>query len=646
VTVVVQDAAGNGLGEHTVSLQPAKKGRMPRAPQEKWQNMFAALEERGARQRAQVGETAELNNLWPRAAEAYTAALQADAQCKEALAGLGFVALRNARFEEAKGYAERLEAAGGKAVAAYLLGAAELLAGRADEAVSALKKATRDAKVGPMARLLLAMAQARAGQVAQASKTAEQLPEPTASMPVALWVKAALAGDAWAEDPTSGWTVGDEAELLDLACERAVWAIRVGMPALGERVLENLQRQGARGRGQGTADINGNDRQFVNASGMNKEPLVWYLKGYLQHLQGKEAAAKESLGRASELARNNKLPSYPEWVAVLHWVLETNPADAKPQAYLAPLEYWLGRKDEAIQHWQDMVRADGDADSSMHYGLAMALWEARADRPSAAKTLAEALSANPKEERLYLVLDDVLVEAQDIETRGWWLEKARANCGQTDSIVERYCHWLINQQRWNEVADLLTSHKFGPSHGLYIRRRMWLLAHHQLALKCLRSEDYAKAYEYGVAGATPPSSLGEDDMTMPFASPVLLAAAQACERMGDARKAKDLCRQALKAAESGHMHPPYSEIHRARVLLKLGKKKAAEKLLKEVLNEVLPRLEDVRPDLNKGHFHYLYGLVLETQGQQEEAKQQFGEAERLKMQWANLVGYGVQWGFN
>ncbi len=428
-----------------------------------------------------------------------------------------------------------------------------------------------------------------------------------------------------------------------MGCERAIWAIRVGMPVLGERILDNLERQGREARDEGRGRQWTADNQ---TGGIGAQPLLWYLKAYLQHLQGNEDAARVSLQRAADLPRNNNRPTHPEWVRVLHWALQTNTEDLQPHAYLAPLEYWLTQTNQAVQHWETLLRHKVNGDSGVPYGLAMALWEDRSDRGSAAKILAEALAQNPDQERLYLVLDDVLVEDQDVEARATWQARARQKCGPTDFLMERQCHLLVNQQRWREVVELLSEHKFGPSHGLYIRRRMWLLAHHRLALQCLEGGDFAKAYEYGLAGARPPITLGEDDMTMPFASPVLLAAAEACEKMGRKAEAKQLLQQALSLAAAGHMHPPYTEIHRARVLLKLGKRAAAEKLLQEILAEVLPRLNDTRPGLSKAHFHFMYGLVLQTQGRHEQARHHFAQADQLGLQWANLVGYGVQWGFN
>lgn len=628
VTVEVTGPAGESVGAYAAPLKPQDKGRKPVVPPEKWEKMLTALEGKTARQRAEIGETTELYNLWSRATDAYQSALKADPGCKEALVGMAFVALRSAKFDEAADYAQRLLATRSrtyKATALYLLGTARFLAGQTQQAVEALRKVAGDDAVGPIAKMFLAMALARQGDMAEAMLTAEELAEPAASMPIAQWIRAALKGDAWAADPTSGWTIDDDAELLDLGCERAIWAIRIGMPALGAQVV---------------------DRMLARAHKLCDEPLVCYLKAYLEHLQNKEGAAKISLQQAAGLPRNSQLPSYPEWSDVLLWASRTNPSDLKARTYLAPLKYWLMQPDEAIQHWQDVLAGNGDADSTVHYGLAMALWEARSDKPSAAKILAEALNAHPNDQRLYLVLDDILVEAQDVETRGAWLDKARQNIGQTDPVVERYCHWLVNQQRWAEVVQMLSQHKFSAAHGFYIRRRMWLLSHHMLAKQCLQDENYAKAYEYGINGARPPNTLGEDDMTMPFASPVLLTAAEACERMGDTKQARQLCLEAIELAKRGHMHPPYTEIHRARILLKLGKKAAAQKLLQDVLFEILPRLEDTRSTLNKGHFHYLYALVLETQGKDAEAKSHFGQAEKRKMHWTNLVGFGVQWGFN
>ncbi len=628
VCVEVIDADGETAGKHSITIGEPSRPRKPRAPREKWENMFASLEGKGAAQRAGIGEAAELNNLWPRAAESYEAALQADPRCGEALLGLGFLSLRNADFERARQLSQTLmalDAARWRQAGAYLVGAAALLAGDGEQAVEMLTAARRHTKLGQMARLLLAAALARCGRKKEAVRTVRGLREPAASMPIAVWLKAALAGEPAAADPAGGWTIADDAELFDLASERAAWAMRLGMPEMGERIV---------------------DAMLERSEPLKREPLVWYLKAYLQHLQGEAEGAGRSLARAAELPLTATYPPAADWAGVLEWATASSPADIKPLAYLAPLEYWLGRHEQAIAHWRALVDRDGQADAGHHYGLAMALWEAGGDRPSAARILAAALKVQSLDERLYLALDDVLSEAQDVETRGYWLEQAREKIGRTDQVVDRTCHWLIGQQRWQEVIELIKGHRFGPSHGFYTRRRYWLLAHHQVALRCLQEGEYEQAYEYGVAGSRPPATLGEDDMAMQFASPVLLAAAQACERMGDRAQARDLLRQAVQIARAGHMHPPYTEIHRARVLMKLGKKQAAGKVLAEVLGEIEPRLEGNRPGMNVGHFHYLYALVLETQGQNEQAREHFERAAEMNMQWANLLGFGMQWGFN
>lgn len=628
VTVEVAGAAGTALGAYTLSLQAPSKTHKPTVGPEKWEGMFADLEGKSAKECARIGQIGELHNLWLRAAEGYESALKADPSCKEALTGQAFVALRHAKPAEAAQLAQRLLDTRSRkwaATGAYLLGAARLQEGRADEAVEILKKATKDDKVGPVAQLFLAMAMARLGRMAEAILAAESVPEPVASMPVAQWVRAAVKGDTWAADPASGWSIADAGELFDLGCERALWAIRIGMPSLGQQIVGNM---------------------LARAEDLRAEPLVWYLKAYLEHLQGKDEVASASLQKAAGLLRSSRWPGQPEWRDVLGWTLAASPSDVRPHAYLAPLEYWLAQPEKAVEHWRNLIGANGDKDAAGHYSLAMALWEMGGGQQPAAEILMEALEAHPDYERLYLVLDDLLVEAQQTEARGQWLDKARQNIGQTDALVERYCHWLVNQQRWGEVVETLRQHKFGPAHGLYLRRRMWLLSHHMLARQRLEQGDHSKAYEYGVAGARPPISMGEDDMTMPFASPVLLVAAEAAEKMGDRKKARELCMEAVELAKRGNMHPPYTEIHRARALLKLGKKAAAQKILAEVQTNVQRWLDDARPGLNKGHFHYLYGLLLETQGKQEEAEKHFREAETLKMHWANLVGHGVQWGFN
>ncbi len=110
VVVEVVDAEGRGVASYTMSLKPAGKSRMPRPDREKWENMFAPLEDKDAATRSRIGETAELNTLWPRAAEAYESALQADADCAEALLGAGMVCLRNAKFVRAAEHGRRLMA--------------------------------------------------------------------------------------------------------------------------------------------------------------------------------------------------------------------------------------------------------------------------------------------------------------------------------------------------------------------------------------------------------------------------------------------------------------------------------------------------------------------------------------------------------
>jgi len=628
LTVQVRDADGELLGEHTVPLGPQRRPARPKATVEKAALMFESLSHLDAEGRARIGQISELQNFWPRAREAYRSALQADPACSEALCGMAGLALRDGNFAEAARYARRLiEAASGTRQLAgwYFLGVAELHRGRDRKALEALQAAQKHPKWGQMARLFAVMAEARLGRHQEALRRLARLREPVASMPLARWLRAALAGYPDAADPAGGWNVPADAELIDLALERSIWALRIGNPALAEQILQNLLQR------------IGKDCE---------EPLVWYLLGYLHHQQGRSSAAKDSLRRAGRLNLNHILPRQPEWTDVLHWALATNKTDRKPHAYLGPMEYWLSLHDEAIEHWRKLARADSDIDAGVTYTLAMAAWETRNDTSGAVRLLSAALRKNPKEARLYFILDDVLKESRKNALRGRWLRRAMQTVGPKDDIVERYCHWLINTRRFGEAIETLRGHKFAPAHGWWLRRRLWLLAHQLWAEEELRRGNLQRAYELGIEGANPPMSLGEDDMAMPIAAPALIVAAEAAERMGQKARSLELCREALERARRGHVFPPYCEVFRARALIRLKRKRAAERILRETSTEVLPRLADRRPWVDKAHFHYIYGLLLQAKGETKEARKHLAKARRLGVSWAELVGFGMKWGFN
>jgi len=628
LTVRILDREGNALAEHTVSLRRTRLGRKPKVEHEKVTMMFASLDDLDAKGRARIGRIAELQSFWPRAKEAYSAALRADPACSEALCGMANLAMRDADWSTAIRYARKLIEHGSPAwqqTGAYLAGLGELNRGRPTKALETLKTAHKHRTLGAMARLLSAVALARLGRSAEALATLQSVPEPTRRLPIVRWLAAALRNDPAAADFTDGWTVPDKTQMTDLALERALWALRIDRPDLAETILNRLQA----------------------AVGDCAEPLVWYLLAYAQDRQGRKHDAASNLKKAASTGvANGLMPADPLWADVLHWAASANGKDPKPHLYLGPMEYWLGKQSEAIEHWRRAVRNNGTGDSATLYSLAMAYWEAREEPSRAMRTLTDAIKRHPTEVRLYHVLDDLLNETRNETARGRWLRIAMQRAGKSDILVERYAHWLINNRRFEQAIEALRNHKFKPAHGWWIRRRLWLLANHLLAEEKLRAGKLAEAYELGIAGANPPTNLAEDDMAMPFAAPALVNAAEALERMGKPAEARKLYEEAIERCKRGHLHPPYSEVYRAVALIRLGKKRQAQPLLDVATKDVKPRLSDRRPWVDRGHFHYIYALILQAQDQHAEARKHFAIAKRLGVRWANLVGFGITWGFN
>ena len=79
---------------------------------------------------------------------------------------------------------------------------------------------------------------------------------------------------------------------------------------------------------------------------------------------------------------------------------------------------------------------------------------------------------------------------------------------------------------------------------------------------------------------------------------------------------------------------------------RVGRKQAAENVLRRIAEQIGPRLSDRSGIVDKAYCHYIYGLVLQGQGNEAQARKHLASANRLGVRWANLAAFAMEWGFN
>ena len=355
---------------------------------------------------AQAGWQDYLFARFPEAASQFTKALELDARCANARAGLAYVKRDSDPAAAAAEARKALAADPDNGLARIAVAGAEYRLGNESTAIddawaAALDPATAVAgralaaklllrrgdwggvgraisEVGPWQadpvcrnRLALALFEngepRKATELARVNLAVEPLDPFAQSI---LW----LAGSEVPSQKLADLVSGKPAAALDLAIDYA----ELGQERIALRVLDT----------------------FCPDRGPVADPLVLYWRAYLAERIEPSASGKQNirtlLQRAQTLPTTGVFPDRHETVPVLRRALELNPDDGSATLYLGHLLFALGRHTEGRDLWAKAAQL-GAAPAVAWRALGMAALNLDGDAESAAKLLARGHDADPSD---------------------------------------------------------------------------------------------------------------------------------------------------------------------------------------------------------------------------------------------------------
>ncbi len=248
-------------------------------------------------------------------------------------------------------------------------------------------------------------------------------------------------------------------------------------------------------------------------------PMVAYLAGWIEGVLGRKEAARGWLAQAGQAAADYCFPSRLEEIIALQFALKTNAEDCKACYYLGNFLYARQRYDEAVQMWQRALPGMQDFDV-IYRNLGLAAWQRRADIPTATEMLEKALQINPRNQDLYILLDE-LYKAQEMpEKRASLLGAIEALPELREDVRKRRIMMLVDLGRYNDALAIMQTEKFVPLemdqsfHDLYVRALMQRAAD---ALQAGKVDDAIRDYQEALKypenlGVGAPTTLSQADI--------------------------------------------------------------------------------------------------------------------------------------
>jgi tetratricopeptide (TPR) repeat protein len=284
-------------------------------------------------------------------------------------------------------------------------------------------------------------------------------------------------------------------------------------------------------------------------------PMLDYLAGYLLLKLGQSDKALARYHLAAAAGPDFVFPSRIEEALALQDVIRQAPEDYKARYYLGNFYYAHERYPEAITLWEDAL-AYMDSYDVLYRNLGLAYWQRQGDHARAIATFEKSLACNPKNQDIYLHLDELYKLTGMTDQRRELLARIRAIKDLREDVRKRSITMMVELGRFDEALSCLLSEEYVPLemdqsfHETYVNA---LLQRAEVSLAAGRIEqailDYQKALVF-------PKNLGVGRPTTSAQAEVYYRLGCACERAGRFQGAID----AWKAAAGEH-HPYGSKLY-------------------------------------------------------------------------------------
>jgi tetratricopeptide (TPR) repeat protein len=444
----------------------------------------------------------------PQALEAYRRALSIDGNHAPANLRLGLMMLRAADFDSARRHLEEA-ARGGALEAEYYLGvlcrylgdartaaghfsvlspdnslwsAAQrglagiaLLEGRWQDAAALLRSGGAGESQTSQSSLLRAIALRRAGETAAAS---EALQTVLLADPLSL----PALREASLLDPAAG---NPRRELLErLLTDDRQYSLDLACFYLDHGLYQDALAL------------------LTEVAGDWSHPMCAYLAAFVASAVGDPDLSRRWREAANQADPDLVFPSRLWEIVALLYHLQLPSPHARANYYLGNFYFAHHRYDDAARLWEEARDQLGDSDVLLR-NLGLHAWNVKHDPALAIGLVQQALQLNPRNQDLYLILDNIYREQDLGAERRELLAAMRRLDPPREDVRKRMLSMMVDLEMHEEVLRILTTEEFGPLemdqsfHQVYVRA-LSLRAEAHLKAERLEqaAQDYRQALDY------------------------------------------------------------------------------------------------------------------------------------------------------
>ncbi len=354
-------------------------------------------------------------------------------------------------------------------------------------------------------------------------------------------------------------------------------------------------------------------------------PLVHYLRGWMKQSLGDEAGAVAHFDRG---ARNPLAHAHPHRILekrALEAALAVDPADASAHHLLGNLLYGLGQRDEGRRRWREALERNGRLPLTWR-NVAYAEVQLDGDDRAALQAYDQAFALDPTDARVLLERDQAAerLGVSPAERRAL-LDRHRETVQRQDDLTRRWVDLLLADGEPGDldlVERLLTSRHFHSWEGRYDLHHSWVEVHQKLGDLALEDGDLERARGHYERALEYPKNLEVAPRTPDLRAHVLWSLSRT--HSGAERDA--LLQEIL---DEGYPRPALGTYYQALALEALGRPGEARALLDRL--EETARADAGGPGGAQRHAaaHYLLSLVLEKKGDAPGAAAALREARGL-----------------
>ncbi len=369
--------------------------------------------------------------------------------------------------------------------------------------------------------------------------------------------------------------------------------------------------------------------------------MAYYYLGYCHKMLGNESLASQYYEQGSREPTTLVFPFRLESIVVLGDVIAARPADPLPRYYLGNLLF-DHQPERALALWEQAAELGGDF-STLQRNIALGYSRVKNDQTRAVASLERAHELEPDDARILLELDRLYESTgKDPATRLALLESRQPVVDGHDGVLAREIVLHVRQGNLDRAIELLTSHTFAVWEGSGNIHDVWVDALLARGRTRLEAEDHSGALKDFRLALTWPANLAvgrpRDGGREPEARYYLGRAYAAMGQSAEAKKQYELAVQ--------NVRPPVSELAYTQALayVELERRDKAARIFKalestgrEILGggggvDYFAKFGERRSENQRlAEAHYLLGLGLLGQGNEEAAKAEFTKALELNI---------------